>query len=218
MPLHSWVDIGLALVATFLRVMVALGIALAWTLPVGVLIGSSPRITNMLQPVVQVAASIPATAIFPVVLMLLVNLTHGLNVAAVLLMLMGTQWYLLFNIIAGATTIPHDLKDTSTLLGLSRWTRWKTLTLPALFPYIITGAITASGGAWNASIVSEYVTFGGQTLQTQGIGAIIAQATGSGDYPMLLAGTLTMVLTVVLFNKLVWRRLYQLAEEKYRLE
>lgn len=217
-PLQGWADIAFALIATFLRVLVALCIAIAWTLPAGVFIGSSPRAARVLQPLVQIAASIPATAIFPVVLMFLVNLTHGLNLAAILLMLMGTQWYLLFNIIAGASTIPQDLKDTSTLLGLSRWGRWRTLTLPALFPYIVTGAITASGGAWNASIVSEYVTFGGQVIRTRGIGAIIAQATGSGDYPTLLAGTLVMVLTVVLFNRFVWRRLYRLAEDKYRLE
>ena len=131
---------------------------------------------------------------------------------------MGTQWYLLFNIIAGASAIPQDLKYTTALLQLGRWERWRTLILPALFPYIITGAITASGGAWNASIVAEHVEFGGRTLQTAGIGALIAQATATGDYPLLLAATLTMIFTVVLINRLLWRRLYRLAEERYRME
>jgi NitT/TauT family transport system permease protein len=133
-------------------------------------------------------------------------------------MLMGTQWYLLFNIIAGAAAIPQDLKYTATMLGLTRWERWQTLILPALFPYIVTGVITASGGAWNASIVAEQVQFAGRTLQTLGIGALIAESTNNGNYALLLAATLTLVLTVVLINRLVWRRLYRLAEDQYRLE
>lgn len=218
LPSNRYLELLIGLLATFLRVIAALTIAMLWTIPLGVAIGSNARLASFLQPLVQVAASIPATAIFPVALMFLVGLTGGLNLSAVLLMLMGTQWYMLFNIIAGASTIPQDLKDTSVLLGLTRWTRWRTLILPALFPYIITGAVTASGGAWNASIVSEYVHFAGNDLATTGIGAIIAQATAQADYPMLLAGTLSMVLTVVLFNRLVWRRLYRLAEDKFRME
>ena len=218
LPLSVWAQIGLGAGATLLRVTVALLIALAWTVPVGIAIGSNPRLSAVLQPLVQVVASIPATAVFPVFLLLLLRLPGGLNLAAVLLMLLGTQWYLLFNVIAGASAIPQDLKYTSRLIHLSRWQSWRTLTLPALFPYIITGAITASGGAWNASIISEYVTFSGQTLKTIGIGSLIAQATASGDYPLLLAATLTLILTVVLINRLIWRRLYQVAEERYRME
>jgi len=214
----QWAEIGLGIGATLLRVVVALGIALAWTVPLGVAIGTNRRLATWLQPVVQITASIPATALFPVFLLLLVGLPGGLNLAAVLLMLMGTQWYLLFNVIAGASAIPQDLKYTTDLLQLSRGERWQTLILPALFPYVVTGAITASGGAWNASIVAEYVEFGGQTLQTVGIGAQIARATAAGDYSLLLAATLTMVVTVVLINRLVWRRLYRLAEERYRME
>ncbi len=217
-PPEQWVEIGLGAGATLLRVLVALTIALAWTVPLGVAIGTNRRLATWLQPVVQVTASVPATALFPVFLLLLVGLPGGLNLAAVLLMLTGTQWYLLFNVIAGASAIPQDLKYTTALLQMSRWERWRTLILPALFPYIVTGAITASGGAWNASIVAEYVEFGGQTLHTVGIGALIAQATASGDYPLLLAATLTMVLAVVLINRLIWRRLYRLAEERYRME
>lgn len=214
----QWVAIGLGLVATLLRVAAALAIALAWTVPVGVAIGTSRRLAGWLQPVVQITASIPATALFPIFVLALVALPGGLNLAAVLLMLAGTQWYLLFNVIAGAAAIPQDLKHTAALLQLDRKNRWRTLTLPALFPYIITGAITASGGAWNASIVAEYVEFAGKTLSTRGIGALISEATASGDYPLLLAATLAMVITVVTINRLVWRRLYLLAEERYRLE
>ncbi|MDW8277722.1 MAG: ABC transporter permease subunit [Anaerolineales bacterium] len=217
-PPAQWGQIALGVVATLLRVMLSLSIALAWTIPVGVLIGTNRRAAAILQPVVQVTASIPATAIFPVFLLLVVNLVGGLNLAAVFLMLMGTQWYLLFNVIAGATAIPQDLKYTAALMGLNGWARWRTLILPALFPYIVTGGITASGGAWNASIVAEYVEFGGQTLFTTGIGSLIAQATARGDYPLLLAATLSMVLTVVLINRLFWRPLYKIAEDKYRME
>lgn len=147
--LAEWWSIAVGLLATLLRVTVAMLIALAWTIPVGVAIGSSPRLARWLQPVVQVTASIPATALFPAFLLLVIALPNGLNMAAVLLMLMGTQWYLLFNVIAGASAIPQDLKHMSSLLHLGRWERWRVLILPALFPYIITGAITASGGAWN---------------------------------------------------------------------
>ena len=210
--------IGLGVLATLLRVVVALVIAFAWTVPLGVAIGTNPRLAAILQPLAQIAASLPATALFPVVLLFVLQLPGGLNLAAILLMLMGTQWYLLFNIIAGAAAIPQDLKYTAVLLHMSRWERWRTLILPALFPYIITGGIAASGGAWNASIVAEYVQFGGQTLHTVGIGALIAEATAAGNYSMLLAATLSMILTVVLINRFWWRRLYRLAEENYRME
>lgn len=213
-----WAQVVVGVAATLARVLIALLIALAWTIPVGVLIGTNQRLAALLQPLVQVIASVPATAIFPVFVLVLVRLPGGLNLAAVLLMLMGTQWYLLFNIIAGASAIPQDLKYTARLIHLSRWERWRTLILPGLFPYLVTGAITASGGAWNASIVSEYIAFGGKTLHTVGIGSLIAQATAVGDYPLLLAATLSMILAVVLINRLFWRRLYQTAEERYRME
>ncbi len=217
-PLEQWGVIAMGLGATLLRVSVALALALAWTVPIGVFIGMNPRWAAWLQPIVQIAASVPATAFFPLLALIFLGLPGGLNISAILLMLMGTQWYLLFNIIAGAAAIPQDLKYTTVLLHLGRWERWRTLVLPALFPYTITGAITASGGAWNASIVAEYIEFGDRTVHTLGIGAVIAQATVSGDYPLLLAATLSMVVTVVLINRLFWRRLYRLAEEQYRLE
>ncbi len=214
----NWSDIGFGLVATLLRVFAALIIALAWTVPLGVAIGTNKKLSNFLQPLVQILASIPATALFPVFLLFLIALPGGLNIAAVLLMLLGTQWYLLFNIIAGASAIPQDLKYTAKLLHITKWQRWKTLILPALFPYLITGSIAASGGAWNASIVAEYVNFGGRIMSANGIGAIISESTASGNYPVLLASTLSMILTVVLINRFLWRRLYRLAEEQYRLD
>ena len=214
----AWIQLAKGLAATFLRVTVALLITLLWTIPVGVLIGTNRRLSTILQPIVQVVASIPATALFPVLLLSLLHLPGGLNIAAVLLMLMGTQWYLLFNVIAGAAAIPVDLGYTTDLLRLSTLDRWRTLILPALFPYIITGAISASGGAWNASIIAEHVEFAGQTHDTIGVGALIAQATASADYPLLLTATLALVGTVVLINRTFWRRLYRLAEKRYRME
>ncbi|MEM5786275.1 MAG: ABC transporter permease subunit [Syntrophobacteraceae bacterium] len=213
-----WVGIGIGIGATFLRVFSALAIALAWTLPLGVAIGTNPRLARLLQPVVQIAASIPATALFPVILLFMIDLPGGLSLIAVFLMLLGTQWYLLFNIIAGASAIPQDLKFTATLLQLGTWRKWRVLILPALFPYIITGAIAAGGGAWNASIVAEYVDFAGKTMFTVGIGSMIARATASGDYPLLLASTLVMITTVVLINRLIWRRLYRVARERFRMD
>jgi NitT/TauT family transport system permease protein len=218
LPSSAWAELGKGIVATFLRVSIALVITLIWTIPVGVFIGTNRRLTALLQPIVQVVASIPATALFPVVLLALLQAPGGLNIAAVLLMLMGTQWYLLFNVIAGAAAIPQDLVYTTDLLRLSSLDRWRTLILPALFPYIVTGAITASGGAWNASIVAEHVEFGGETHATVGVGALIAQATGTGDYALLLASTLALIITVVFINRTFWRRLYRLAEERYRME
>jgi NitT/TauT family transport system permease protein len=141
-----------------------------------------------------------------------------LNLAAVVLMLMGTQWYLLFNVIAGAAAIPQDLRYTTDLLRLTRPDRWRTLVLPALFPFLVTGGITASGGAWNASIVAEHVEFAGETHATIGIGAVIALATSSGNYSLLLAATLALVITVVTINRTFWRWLYRVAELRYRME
>jgi len=214
----KWVEIGLGLLATLARVWAALIIALAITLPLGLGIGLNRRMSNMLLPVVQVLASIPSTALFPVVLLVLLKLPGGLALASVFLMLMGTIWYLLFNIMAGASAIPQELISMSAILKIEGWERWKTLYLPALFPYCITGAITATGGAWNASIVAEYVLFGGDYVTTTGLGSIIAQATAAGDYPLLLAATLVMVGTVVGFNRFFWRRLYRLAAERYVME
>jgi NitT/TauT family transport system permease protein len=204
--------------ATFLRTGIALILAAAWTVPVGVAIGLNPRLARRVQPLVQITASVPATAVFPVLLLALLSLPGGLNIAAVALMLLGTQWYVLFNVIAGAMAIPSDLREAAVTYHVTGIRRWKTLILPAIFPYLVTGMITATGGAWNASIVSEYVTFAGRKVSTLGLGALIAQAADSGQFALLLAGTLVMSAIVITGNRLVWRRLYALAETRFRLE
>ena len=216
--LAEWGSLLLAAFATWLRTLTALLIGVAWTVPAGVAIGLSPRWSRRLQPVVQVVASIPATALFPVLLLALIGLPYGLSYAAILLMLLGTQWYILFNVIAGAMAIPSDLREASTVYHVMSWRRWRKLILPGIFPYLITGLLTASGGAWNASIVSEYVQFGGQTHSIFGLGASIAGAAAAANYPVLLAGTLLMSAFVVVINRLVWKRLYALAERRYTLE
>ena len=217
--LATWGTLVLAALATWLRTLVALIIGAAWTVPLGVAIGLSPRWSRRLQPVVQVVASVPATAVFPILLLAFLALPGGLSLAAILLMLLGTQWYILFNVIAGAMAIPTDLREASTVYHVTSWRLWRTLILPAIFPYLITGLLTASGGAWNASIVSEYVQFGNHTHSTFGLGASIAEAAGAGEsrFPELLAATLLMAIFVVIINRLLWKRLYALAERRYTL-
>jgi NitT/TauT family transport system permease protein len=204
--------------ATFLRVNVTLLLAAAWTIPVGVAIGSNPRLAQIAQPAAQVAASVPATALFPVILLLLIRAGGGMGLASLLLMLLGTQWYVLFNVIAGATAIPSDLKEAAGLFGFGAYQRWRLLILPALFPYLVTGMVTAAGGAWNASIVAEYFQFKGRTLSTIGLGSIISEATEKANFDLLLAATIILALMVVTFNRLVWRRLYRLAATRFKLE
>jgi NitT/TauT family transport system permease protein len=218
MARSDWQLIVVSAAATFLRTAIALVIASAWTIPAGVAIGMNPRWARRAQPLVQITASVPATAVFPVLLLALLSLPGGLNIAAVALMLLGTQWYLLFNVIAGAMAIPADLREVAAAYRITGWRRWKTLILPAIFPYLVTGLITATGGAWNASIVSEYVTFAGRKESTIGLGSLIAQAAERSDFRLLLAGTLVMAAIVVASNRLGWRRLYALAEARYRLD
>jgi NitT/TauT family transport system permease protein len=208
----------ISLGATFLRVNATLLIGAAWTIPAGVAIGFSPRLARIAQPLAQIAASVPATALFPVVLLILIRLGGGLGLGSILLLLLGTQWYILFNVIAGAIAIPTDLKEACAICGITGWERWKKLILPGIFPYLVTGLVTASGGAWNASIVAEYFHFKGQVFYTTGLGATISRATDSGNFTLLIASTILMAATVVTVNRLVWRRLYTLAETRFRLE
>ena len=203
--------------ATFLRVNLSLVLASAWTIPVGVAIGSNPRLARLAQPLAQIAASVPATALFPVLLLALVRVGGGMGIGSIALMLLGTQWYILFNVIAGAIAIPSDLKEVATLFHFNTVQRWKTVILPSIFPFLITGLVTASGGAWNASIIAEYFPIKGQILQTVGLGAIINEATGGGRFPVLLLATIVMSLMVVTTNRLVWRPLFRLAETRYKL-
>ncbi len=211
-------EAALGLGATFLRVNVALLIGALWTIPVGVAIGFNPRLARIAQPLAQIAASVPATALLPVILLVLIRIGGGLGLASIVVLLLGTQWYVLFNVIAGAMAIPTDLKECCSVFRMRGIERWKKLILPGIFPYLVTGLVTASGGAWNASIVAEYFHFKGQIYTTTGLGATISQATDSGDFHLLLIATMMMAATVVTINRLVWRRLYALAETRFRLE
>jgi NitT/TauT family transport system permease protein len=216
---HSEVtQIGLGLGATFLRVNLALLIGAAWTIPVGVKIGFNPRLARIAQPLAQIAASVPATALFPVILLLLIQVGGGMGIASMVLLLLGTQWYILFNVIAGAMAIPTDLKEVCSVCSIHGWERWRKLILPGIFPYLITGLVTASGGAWNASIIAEYFHFKGQIYSTVGLGSTISQATDTSNYDLLIASTIMMAAVVVTVNRLVWRRMYRLAETRFRLE
>jgi NitT/TauT family transport system permease protein len=204
--------------ATFVRVNLTLLLGALWTIPAGVAIGFNPRLARIAQPLAQIAASVPATALFPVVLLLLIRVGGGLGIGSIVLLLLGTQWYILFNVIAGAIAIPTDLKECCSVFRLKGIERWKKLILPGIFPYLVTGMVTASGGAWNASIVAEYFHFKGHIYTTVGLGATISQATDAGNFDLLLAATMMMAATVVTINRLVWRKLYALAETRYRLE
>ena len=159
-----------------------------------------------------------ALALFQIILLVLIRAGGGLGSGSILLLLLGTQWYVLFNVIAGATAIPADLKEVCDTYRLSTTGRWRRLFLPGIFPCLITGLVTASGGAWNASIVAEYFHFRGQTISTLGLGATISQATDDGNFRLLLSATVVMSLIVVSFNRLVWRRLYTLAATGFKFE
>ena len=211
-------ETALGLGATFLRVNLALLLGALWTVPAGVAIGFNPRLARIAQPLAQIAASVPATALLPVILLVLIRLGGGLGLASMFVLLLGTQWYVLFNVIAGAMAIPTDLKECCSVFSIRGLERWKKLILPGIFPYLITGLVTASGGAWNASIVAEYFHFRGEIYTTTGLGATIQQATDRGDFHLLLAATIMMAATVVTVNRLVWRKLYTLAETRFRFE
>lgn len=203
---------------TLIRVILAVLIGYLWTIPVGVKVGINPKISKYAQPIAQILASIPATALFPVILLFFLNLRGGLQISSIILMALGTQWYLLFNVIGGAKQIPKDFIELSKVFKLSGKNWWSIVVIPTIFPSLITGGITAWGGAWNSSIVSEYVNFGGKVHMITGLGALISNATEMGDIPLLTASTLFMAIIVVLFNRLFWRRMYNLSEEKYHLE
>jgi NitT/TauT family transport system permease protein len=217
MPLASWQQVMIGALYTSLRVFTVLILSLLITVPIGVTIGRSPKLAQILQPIVQIAASVPATALFPILLLGLANIGGGLDVGAVILMTLGSMWYILFNVIAGAQAIPSELFEAARVYKLSSLERWRTLILPGIFPYLVTGIITAVGGAWNASIAGEYIKFQGKILTATGLGSTITQASDIGDFPLLLASTIVMSLLVVTTNRLVWRPLYRLAQVKYQL-
>jgi len=205
-------------VLTLLRVVgMSILATLIWT-PIGVWIGLRPRVARIAQPLAQIAASFPVNMTFPFIVAFFIFAHIPINLGSVLLMALGTQWYILFNVIAGAMAIPTDLREAAALFGLHRWQLWKTLIIPAIFPFWVTGALTATGGAWNASIVAEVATWGNDKLVADGLGAYIAQVTEQGDQPAIYFSIMVMAFFVVVINRFFWRRLYDLAERKYKLE
>jgi len=215
--ISEWLRLLRADVLTLTRVTAAIVLGTLWALPVGLRIGLSPKLSRIMQPIVQVAASFPAPMLFPAVILLLTLLRVNIGFGSVVLMLLGTQWYILFNVIAGAQAIPSDLKEAAASYRITGRQRFWSLYLPAIFPYLVTGWVTATGGAWNASIVAEIVTFRGQTLRAQGIGSVISEAAFGAKFAELAAAILIMSLTVVLINRFVWRRLYAVASTQYNL-
>jgi NitT/TauT family transport system permease protein len=200
---------------TFLRVITVVTVASIVWVPIGVWIGFNPRVAQFMQPIVQLLASFPANFIFPFAIAIFIAIGLPLNFGAIVLMALGTQWYVLFNVIAGASAVPSDLKEAMDNLGVRGRDRWRRFILPSIFPAYVTGAITAAGGAWNATIVAEIVYYNHRTLTASGLGSFIAQNTG--HLPELFAGLLVMAVYVTGLNVLLWRRLYALASTKFAL-
>jgi NitT/TauT family transport system permease protein len=215
--LRQWGTTFAATGLTLARVIAATLLGTLWALPAGLAIGLSPRLSRVLQPVVQVVASFPAPMLFPAVVAAMAALHVSLGFGSVVLMLLGTQWYILFNVVAGAMTIPADLREAARSYRIGGLQRFLVVYFPAVLPFLVTGWVTAAGGAWNASIVAEYVTFRGETLAAWGIGSQISQAAARADFPALAAGVTVLALVVVTFNRLVWKRLYRLASERFSL-
>jgi NitT/TauT family transport system permease protein len=186
--------------------------------PIGVAVGLRPNVAEKVQPLAQFLAAFPANLLFPVAVYLIVRFDLVPKIWLSPLMILGTQWYILFNVIAGATAFPSDLREAAASLRMSRWRWWREVMIPGIFPYYVTGAITASGGAWNASIVSEAVAWGPTKINGSGLGAYIAQMTEAGDYPRIALGIAMMSVLVVAMNRLVWRPLYAFAERRTRLD
>jgi len=216
----GWSDIVAALglgAITMLRVTLLIALAsLIWT-PIGVYVGMRPHLAHIIQPVAQFMAAFPANLLFPLAVFVIVRLSLNPDIALSPLMVLGTQWYILFNVIAGAAAMPRELRDVGTNLQVKGWLWWRKIALPAVFPFYVTGAITASGGSWNASIVAEVASWGSQTLRAHGLGAYIADATAAGDFHKIVLGIATMSFFVVVVNRLFWRPLYWYAERRYRL-
>lgn len=213
----DWWDVGRMTLLTFTRVMGATIVGAAWAIPFGVAVGMSPRLSKIFQPIIQVVASFPAPMVFPLLLAWLTFAGISIHTGAAVLMLAGTQWYILFNVIAGAMSIPQDLKEAGTMYRLTGREKWKRLILPGIFPQLVVGLATAAGGAWNASICTEYVRGQGHVEMTDGLGSAISVCTDTGNFPLLAASVAAMVLVVVGMNRLLWLPLYRLAERKYSL-
>ncbi|KVL21798.1 ABC transporter permease [Burkholderia cepacia] len=203
---------------TLLRVVVLISIASVIWVPIGVWVGLRPKLAEKLQPLAQFLAAFPANLLFPVFVIVIARFHLNADIWLSPLIVLGTQWYILFNVIAGATSYPNDYREAATNFRIRGWQWWRQAVLPGIFPYYVTGAITASGGAWNASIVSEAVQWGNTRIEAHGLGAYIAQTTAAGDFPKIILGIAVMSLFVTLFNRLLWRPLYAFAEAKLRLD
>lgn len=214
---HDALEAFVAGLATLCRVLVLIAIASVIWVPIGVVVGTRPRLTQFVQPVAQFLAAFPANVMFPVAVSAIVVFKLDPNIWLSPLMILGTQWYILFNVVAGASSIPSEMRDIGANLQVRGWLWWKTIALPAIFPFYVTGAITASGGSWNASIVAEVASWGDTKLHATGLGAYIARATEAGDFSRIVLGIAVMSLYVVIINRAFWRPLYWYAERKFRL-
>ena len=216
----GWLDVATVLADAFItlaRVIVLMALATLLWVPVGVWIGLRPKLAEKVQPLVQFLAAFPANIAFPVFVVLIAHYDLNPNIWLSPLMILGTQWYILFNVIAGASAFPSDLKEAARSFHIAGWRWWFKVILPGIFPYYVTGAITASGGSWNASIVAEVASWGNEQLTARGLGAYISKATSTGDFPRVVLGIVVMCLFVTLFNRLVWRPLYAFGERRLRL-
>lgn len=217
LKLHDIIHVFLLGAATGLRIIILVILSSLIWIPVGVWVGLRPRIAQRIQPVIQFLAAFPANLFYPLFVIVIVEFNLNVEIWLTPLMILGTQWYILFNVIAGASRIPRDLYLAADNFGLKGWIWWKRLALPGIFPFYITGAITAAGGAWNASIVAELVSWGNITLKATGLGEYIQMSTTAGDFPKIALGTAMMCVYVLAFNHLIWRPLYRLAEERFNL-
>jgi NitT/TauT family transport system permease protein len=212
-------QIPLDLLFSMLRLCAAYILSLAWTVPLALWVAESPRVAKIVTPLAEIGASLPATALFPLIVVLVIQVAGGMNLASVLLVITGMQWYLLFNLIAGVRSIPGELKEAVRAFGLSRWMTWKRLVIPAIVPSLITGSITAWGGGWNALIVSEYLVYREKVYSVRGIGSLLDHATYvSGDSRLILLTLVSLTATIVILNRFIWRRAYAFASDRYRLE
>ncbi len=217
----SWADVAEVIAnggLTLLRVAILIAIATLIWVPIGVAVGLRPRLAEKVQPVAQFLAAFPANLLYPIAVFLIVRFDLAPKIWLSPLMILGTQWYILFNVIAGASAFPTDLREAAASFRMPAWRWWRDAILPGIFPYYVTGAITASGGAWNASIVSEVVTWGSTRISGSGLGAYIAEMTEAGDYPRIALGIAVMSVLVVAVNRLLWRPLYAFAERRTRLD
>lgn len=217
-PLSEWLLILRAALFTFLRVTVVLILSGAIMVPLGLWLGAQPRLVKRLQPVIQVIAAFPAPMIFPLMMPIFVMLSVPLSVGSVFLMMFGAQWYLLFNVMSGVAGVPPNLIEMARTTGMSTFGVIRRVYLPAAFPPILTGLMTAAGGAWNVSIVAEMVVFGGKEYVAEGLGSYIFKSASRTHYPELMAAVTVMVILIVVINRVFWARLYNLAETKYRLD